>query len=552
MERFRLDGRVAMVTGASAGLGAHFARVLDEAGASVVLVARRADRLEGLAAELDDALVAPADLADPDQRASTVTAALERFGRVDVLVNNAGISDGPQRAESEDPADFALAVEVNLTAAFHLSRLVAPGMIERRGGSIVNITSVHGLVASSPNRQAGYVASKTGLVGLTRELACQWATAGVRVNAIAPGYFATDLTGEMIATDSGREWIERNTPMRPGRRRGRTGWGPALPGVRRQHLRHRPGHRGRRRLDGPVGLLGSVGAMTKSDGGFRIEHDSMGEVRVPFSAKYAAQTQRAVENFPISGLTIDRRLIRALAMIKGEAAKVNAGLDEVPDVDRTIADAIAAAADEVAEGAVGRRLPGRRVPDRLGHLVEHERQRGHRHPRLREARPGRTRCTPTTTSTPRSPRTTCSPRPCTSPWPRPCRTTCCRRSTHLAASLSRKADEFASVVKSGRTHLMDATPVTLGQEFGGYAAQISQGAERIEGAARPGRASSRSAAPPSAPASTPRRPSPPRSSPRWPSAPGCPSPRPATTSPPRPAGTGSSRPPGCCGSSPWR
>ena len=143
-----------------------------------------------------------------------MAAALERFGRVDVLVNNAGISDGPQRAETEDPADFVHAVEVNLTAAFHLSRLVAPGMIERRHGSIVNITSVHGLVASSPNRQAGYVASKTGLVGLTRELACQWATAGVRVNAIAPGYFATDLTGEMIATDSGREWIERNTPMR--------------------------------------------------------------------------------------------------------------------------------------------------------------------------------------------------------------------------------------------------------------------------------------------------------------------------------------------------
>ncbi len=203
-----------MVTGASAGLGARFARVLDEAGASVVLVARRADRLEALASELGDALVAPADLADLRQREVVVAAALERFGRIDVLVNNAGISDGPQRAESEDPAAFALAVEVNLTASFHLARLVAPGMIERGAGSIVNIASVHGLVASSPNRQAGYVAAKAGLVGLTRELACQWATAGVRVNAIAPGYFATDLTEDMIATDAGREWIERNTPMR--------------------------------------------------------------------------------------------------------------------------------------------------------------------------------------------------------------------------------------------------------------------------------------------------------------------------------------------------
>jgi NAD(P)-dependent dehydrogenase (short-subunit alcohol dehydrogenase family) len=184
------------------------------AGATVVLVARRADRLADLADELPDALAVPADLADPEQRAAAVQAALDRHGRVDVLVNNAGISDGPQRAETEDPADFALAVEVNLTASFHLSRLVAPGMMERGGGSIVNVTSVHGLVASAPNRQAGYVASKTGLVGLTRELACQWATAGVRVNALAPGYFATDLTGEMIGSESGMTWIERNTPMR--------------------------------------------------------------------------------------------------------------------------------------------------------------------------------------------------------------------------------------------------------------------------------------------------------------------------------------------------
>jgi NAD(P)-dependent dehydrogenase (short-subunit alcohol dehydrogenase family) len=209
----RLDGRVALVTGASAGFGARFARVLHDAGAQVVLVARRADRVEALAEELDG-LALPADLSDPTARESVVAAALARHSRVDVLVNNAGISDGPQRAETEDPADFAAAVELNLNAAFHLSRLVAPGMIERGSGAIVNVTSVHGLVASSPNRQAGYVASKAGLVGLTRELACQWATDGVRVNALAPGYFATDLTGEMIASESGSNWIERNTPMR--------------------------------------------------------------------------------------------------------------------------------------------------------------------------------------------------------------------------------------------------------------------------------------------------------------------------------------------------
>ncbi len=214
---FRLDGAVALVTGASAGLGERFARVLHGAGAQVVLVARRADRLAALAADLDGALVAPADLADPAAREAVVATALDRHGRVDVLVNNAGFSDGPQPAETEAVADFAAVVEVNLTAAFHLARLVAPGMIERGTGSIVNVASVHGLVASAPNDQAGYVASKAGLVGLTRELACQWAADGVRVNAIAPGYFATELTEPMMDDDRGRAWIERNTPMRrPG------------------------------------------------------------------------------------------------------------------------------------------------------------------------------------------------------------------------------------------------------------------------------------------------------------------------------------------------
>jgi NAD(P)-dependent dehydrogenase (short-subunit alcohol dehydrogenase family) len=214
MDLFGLDGRVALVTGASGGLGERFARALASAGAQVALVARRADRLEALASELDGSLAVPADLAEPRQRDAAVATALDHYGGIDVLVNNAGISDGPQPAESEDPADFARVTTVNLDAAFHLCRLVVPGMIERGHGSIINITSAHGLVASSPNRQVGYVASKHGLVGLTRELACQWATAGVRVNAIAPGYFATDLTGEMIADEGGRHWIERNTPMR--------------------------------------------------------------------------------------------------------------------------------------------------------------------------------------------------------------------------------------------------------------------------------------------------------------------------------------------------
>jgi hypothetical protein len=214
---FRLDGRVAVVTGASSGLGARFARVLAAAGATVVAAARRIDRLEALAEEVPGLVAVACDVADDGACAALVATALGQTGRIDVLVNNAGTSDGPSNAEDEDPALFRSVMDVNLEAAFVLSRLCAPAMLEAGRGSIVNIASVHGLVASSPNRQAGYVASKFGLVGLTQELACQWAASGVRVNAIAPGYFASELSSPMLDDESGLKWVVRNTPMRrPG------------------------------------------------------------------------------------------------------------------------------------------------------------------------------------------------------------------------------------------------------------------------------------------------------------------------------------------------
>ncbi len=219
--------------------------------------------------------------------------------------------------------------------------------------------------------------------------------------------------------------------------------------------------------------------MTTSDGGSRTEHDSMGEVQVPFSAKYAAQTQRAVENFPISGLTIDSRLIRALALIKGEAAKVNAGLDEVPDVDDRIGDAIAAAADEVADGQWDGEFPidvfqtgsgtssNMNTNEVLATLASEKLgEKGAVHPNDHvNASQSSNDVFPTAIHVAVT---------------EALRDELLPALDHLGRSLTGKADEFASVVKSGRTHLMDATPVTLGQEFGGYAAQITQAAERIE------------------------------------------------------------------------
>ena len=214
---FRLDGKVALVTGASSGLGRRFALVLAGAGASVVAVARRQDRLEALATEHDAITAAVCDVGDDEALAALVDESLSGHGHIDVLVNNAGISDGPVDAEQEDPALFRRVVEIDLNAPFVLSALVARSMAAAGGGSIVNITSIHGLVAAAPNNQAAYVAAKTGLTGLTRELGCQWATDGVRVNAIAPGYFASELTDELMAGESGPRWIVRNTPMRrPG------------------------------------------------------------------------------------------------------------------------------------------------------------------------------------------------------------------------------------------------------------------------------------------------------------------------------------------------
>lgn len=217
---FRLDGKVVLVTGASSGIGERFTRVLHAAGATVVAAARRMDRLDALAAELDGVRAVRADVSTAAGREALV----EASGPVDVLVNNAGVGD-PQPAELESLETWSQIVEVNQTAVFHLSQLCGRAMLERGAGVIVNIASVLGLVASGQIPQASYAASKGAVVNLTRELAVQWARRGIRVNAIAPGWFPSEMTQEMFDDEQGRSFMRRNTPL------GRGGELPELDGA---------------------------------------------------------------------------------------------------------------------------------------------------------------------------------------------------------------------------------------------------------------------------------------------------------------------------------
>lgn len=197
LDRFRIDGRVAVVTGASSGLGVAFARALAEAGADLVLAARRADRLEETRAMVEAlgrrVVAVPTDVADPVACQALIDTAMETFGRVDILVNNAGIGTAVP-ATRETPEQFRQVIDVNLSGCYWLAQ--ACGRVMQPGSSIINISSVLGITTGGLP-QAAYSSSKAALLGLTRDLAQQWTgRKGIRVNALAPGFFASEMTDQ--------------------------------------------------------------------------------------------------------------------------------------------------------------------------------------------------------------------------------------------------------------------------------------------------------------------------------------------------------------------
>jgi NAD(P)-dependent dehydrogenase (short-subunit alcohol dehydrogenase family) len=217
-QRFRVDGKRAIVTGASYGLGPLFATVLAEAGADLVLTARSADKLAETAAAVERtgrrAVVVPGDVNSYDDCTRVAEVAERELGGIDVLVNNAGVSDDRLiRTEHVEPETFEQIVKTDLVGLFYMTRAVAPTMLAGGGGSVINLSSIFGM-GGAENRTAGYFAAKGGVNNLTKLLACEWGDRNVRVNALAPNFFLSEMTRSLLEDSGMADWMRSRTPMR--------------------------------------------------------------------------------------------------------------------------------------------------------------------------------------------------------------------------------------------------------------------------------------------------------------------------------------------------
>jgi NAD(P)-dependent dehydrogenase (short-subunit alcohol dehydrogenase family) len=215
---FRLDGKIAIVTGASYGLGVLFAEVLASAGADVVVTARSVDKLAETKAMVEGlgrrCLAVAGDITSFEDCERVVAETMKAFGKIDILVNNAGWADDRLlRTERAEPEMFAKMVNTDLIGLFYMTRAAAPEMLRDGGGSVINLSSIFGN-AGSENRTAGYFAAKGGVNQLTKLLACEWGDRNLRVNALAPNFFVSEMTRSLLEESGMADWMRGRTPMR--------------------------------------------------------------------------------------------------------------------------------------------------------------------------------------------------------------------------------------------------------------------------------------------------------------------------------------------------
>lgn len=213
---FNIQGKVAVVTGASSGLGRQFALALAREGANVAILARRVEKLEQVKKEVEalgvDCISVKCDVVDNESIKSAVAAVVERFGRIDILVNNAGVGTGAP-AELQEDSIWNMTINTNLNGVYFVAREVGKVMIEQKYGKIINIGSIHSTVSMNGSPISAYCASKGGVAMLTKALACEWAKHNITVNAIGPAYFESEMTDQVINTPEFAQAVMAYCPM---------------------------------------------------------------------------------------------------------------------------------------------------------------------------------------------------------------------------------------------------------------------------------------------------------------------------------------------------
>ena len=213
---FDISGKVAIVTGASSGLGRQFALALAREGANVAILARRVEKLEKVKEEVKalgvDCISVKCDVVDNESIKSAVAAVVEHFGRIDILVNNAGVGTGAP-AELQEDSVWNMTINTNLNGVYFVAREVGKVMIKQNYGKIINIGSIHSTVCMNGSPISAYCASKGGVAMLTKALACEWAKHNITVNAIGPAYFESEMTDQVINTPEFAQAVMAYCPM---------------------------------------------------------------------------------------------------------------------------------------------------------------------------------------------------------------------------------------------------------------------------------------------------------------------------------------------------